>query len=168
MAARMFNARASMGLGDVPFVGIPAVVRRHRRSGRQEIELGEGLCGGYRSCSFDRRRAAAAIEELVSRMKGKVELNDSLLWWVAGGFDAITLVAKAVEVTGSPDSASIIKYWNTLNPYPGYFGDYTFTPEQHNGYPTKDIVMSEAGSAKGGACDRTGVCLIAPAAVRLR
>jgi branched-chain amino acid transport system substrate-binding protein len=83
-------------------------------------------------------------------MKGKVELNDTLLWWVAGGVDAINLIAKAVEMTGSTASADIIKYWNTLNKYPGYFGDYTFTPDQHNGYPTDEIVMSEASSARDG------------------
>ncbi len=152
MAARMFNARASMGW-DVPFVGHPSLSSGDiaglvdKKSNWEKV-----YAVGYRSCSFDQAgKLPPRSEELVSRMKGKVELNDSLLWWVAGGFDAITLVAKAVEVTGSSDSASIIKYWNTLNPYPGYFGDYTFTPEQHNGYPTKDIVMSEASSAKGGA-----------------
>ena len=49
------------------------------------------------------------------------------------------------------DSEGIIKYWNTLSKYPGYFGNYTFTPTQHNGYPTDEIVMSEASTAKNGA-----------------
>ncbi|WP_315832063.1 ABC transporter substrate-binding protein [Bradyrhizobium prioriisuperbiae] len=152
MAARMFNARAQMGW-DVPFVGHPSLSSGdiagliEKKSNWEKV-----YAVGYRSCSFDQAgKLPPRSEELVSRMKGKVELNDSLLWWVAGGFDAITLIAKAVEATGSSDSAEIIKYWNSLNPYPGYFGDYTFTPEQHNGYPTKDIVMSEASSAKGGA-----------------
>jgi len=39
---------------------------------------------------------------------------------------------------------------NSLSKYPGYFGDYTFTPTQHNGYPTDEIVMSEASTAKNG------------------
>ena len=152
MAARMFNARAQMGW-DVPFVGHPSLSSGdiagliEKKSNWEKV-----YAVGYRSCSFDQAgKLPPRSEELVNRMKGKVELNDSLLWWVAGGFDAITLIAKAVEATGSSDSAEIIKYWNSLNPYPGYFGDYTFTPEQHNGYPTKDIVMSEASSAKGGA-----------------
>ena len=77
-------------------------------------------------------------------------MNDSLLWWVAGGIDAIELIAKAVEENGSTENAGIVKYWNTLSKYPGYFGDYTFTPTQHNGYPTDEIVMSAANSAKNG------------------
>ena len=31
-----------------------------------------------------------------------------------------------------------------------FFGDYTYTPTQHNGYPTDEIVMSEASTAKNG------------------
>ena len=88
----------------------------------------------------------ARNEELVAKLKGKVDLTDTLLWWVAGGIDAVNLVAKAVE-GGSSSSADIIQYWNSLNKYPGYFGDYTFTPDEHNGYPTDDIVMSAASTA---------------------
>ncbi len=152
MAARMFNARAQMGW-DIPFVGHPSLSSGDIAGLIEKKSNWEKVYAiGYRSCSFDQAgKLPPRSEELVNQMKGKVELNDTLLWWVAGGVDAINLVAKAVEATGSSDSAEIIKYWNSLNPYPGYFGDYTFTPEQHNGYPTKDIVMSEASSAKGGA-----------------
>ncbi|HEY4958796.1 MAG TPA: hypothetical protein VII31_13370, partial [Caldimonas sp.] len=52
---------------------------------------------------------------------------------------------------GSTAGEGIIKYWNGLTRYPGYFGDYTFTPTQHNGYPTDEVVMSEASSARNGA-----------------
>jgi branched-chain amino acid transport system substrate-binding protein len=34
--------------------------------------------------------------------------------------------------------------------YPGYFGEYTFTPTEHNGYPGQDVVMSAASTAKDG------------------
>jgi len=82
--------------------------------------------------------------------KANVAMNDTLMWWIAGGIDAIELIAKAVAESGSTDSAGIIGYWNTLAKYPGFFGDYTFTPSQHNGYPTDEIVMSEASTAKNG------------------
>jgi len=59
-------------------------------------------------------------------------------------------IAKAVAESGSTESEGIVKYWNTLSKYPGYFGTYTFTPTQHNGYPTDEIVMSEASTAKNG------------------
>ena len=61
------------------------------------------------------------------------------------------MVAKAVEATGSSTSEAIIGHWNGLAKYNGYFGDYSFNPNQHNGYPTADVVMSAASSAKDGA-----------------
>ena len=45
----------------------------------------------------------------------------------------------------------IIKYWNSVKKFPGYFGDYTWSPTEHNGYPGDDVVMSDASSAKNGA-----------------
>ncbi len=63
---------------------------------------------------------------------------------------AIELIAKAVAESGSTDSAGIITYWNTLSKYPGYFGNYSFSPTEHNGYLTEEIVMSEASTAKNG------------------
>jgi len=38
-----------------------------------------------------------------------------------------------------------------LNFYPGVFGDISFTPERHDGYPDEGIVMVEANSLKNGA-----------------
>ena len=68
-----------------------------------------------------------------------------------GGVDTVNLVVKAIETTGSSSGPDIIGYWNSLRQYPGYFGDYTFTPDQHNGYPTEEVVMSEASTARDGA-----------------
>jgi branched-chain amino acid transport system substrate-binding protein len=152
MEARMFNARATMKW-DVPFVGHPSM------SSGDVVNLVEKrenwnrvYAVGYRSCSFDANgKLPPRSQDLVDRLKGKVTLADTLLWWVAGGIDAVNLVAKAIETTGSSSSADIVGYWNSLRKYPGYFGDYTFTPEQHNGYPTEDVVMSEASSARDGA-----------------
>jgi branched-chain amino acid transport system substrate-binding protein len=107
---------------------------------------------GYRSCSFDAAgRLPPRSQAFVDQIKGKVELSDSLLWWVAAGVDAVHLVAKAVDVTGSSAGPDIIGYWNSLQNYPGLFGDYSFTPDQHNGYPTGAVVMSEASTARDGA-----------------
>ena len=33
----------------------------------------------------------------------------------------------------------------------GVYGDISFTPEQHNGYPQNEVVMSRANSQKDGA-----------------
>jgi branched-chain amino acid transport system substrate-binding protein len=69
----------------------------------------------------------------------------------AGADAGYPQVAEAVEATGSSAPDAIIGYWNSLRAYPGIFGTYTWTPEQHNGYPTSEVVMSQANSQKDGA-----------------
>jgi branched-chain amino acid transport system substrate-binding protein len=152
MEARMFNTRAAMGW-DVPFVGHPSMSSGDVANLIEKKSNWEKVYAvGYRSCSYGADgKLPPRNQELVERLKGKVNLADTLLWWVAGGIDAIDLIAKAVAETGSTSSESIIKHWNGLAKYPGYFGDYTFTPTEHNGYPTEDVVMSEASSARDGA-----------------
>ena len=150
MDARLFNTRATIGW-DVPFVGHPSMSSGEIGNLVEKKANWEKVYAiGYRSCSYDDTgKLPPRSQELVERLKGKVSLSDTLLWWVAGGIDAVNLVAKAVE-TGSSSSEDIIKYWNSLKKYPGYFGDYTFSSTEHNGYPTEDVVMSAASTAKDG------------------
>jgi branched-chain amino acid transport system substrate-binding protein len=79
-----------------------------------------------------------------------VNLKDTLLWWVSCGVDAVNLVADAVNATGSTANEAIIKHWNGLTQWPGYFGSYSFTATNHNGYPEPDVVMSDASSGRNG------------------
>ena len=152
MIARLLNTRAAMAW-DVPFVGHPSLASGDVAGLITSPANWEKVYAvGYKSCSYDAAgKLPARSQELVDRLAGKVNLSDSLLWWVAAGFDAITLVAKAVEATGSTDSEALIAHWNGLQGYPGYFGDYSFSASQHNGYPTDEVVMSAANSAKTGA-----------------
>ena len=151
MDARLFNTRASMGW-DVPFVGHPSMASGEIAGLLTKPENWKKVYAvGYRSCSYDGQgKLPAHSQELVDRLQGKVALDDTLLWWVAGGYDAVRLVAEAVKQTGSSASADIIGHWNSLKQYPGYFGTYTFSQTEHNGYPTADVVMSEASSARNG------------------
>jgi branched-chain amino acid transport system substrate-binding protein len=150
MDARLFNTRATMGW-DVAFVGHPSMSSGDVKGLLDKPANWQKVYAvGYRSCSVDANgKLPPRNEEFVARLKGKVNLSDTLLWWVAGGVDAINLIAKAVE-NGSTSSEDIIKYWNNVKKYPGYFGDYTFSPTEHNGYPGDDVVMSDASSAKDG------------------
>jgi branched-chain amino acid transport system substrate-binding protein len=152
MEARMFNARATLQW-DVPFVGHPSMSSGDVANLVDKRENWNKVYAiGYRSCSFDASgKLPPRSQEFVDRVKGKINLSDTLLWWVAGGVDAVNLVVKAIETTGSSSGPDIIGYWNSLRQYPGYFGDYTFTPDQHNGYPTEEVVMSEASTARDGA-----------------
>ena len=152
MDARMFNSRAAMNW-DVPFVGHPSMSSGEIAGLVEKPDNWKKVYAiGYKSCSYDTAgRLPPKSEELVARLlKANIVINDTLLWWVAGGIDAIELIAKAVAESGSTSSEGIVKYLNTLSKYPGYFGTYTFTPTQHNGYPTDEIVMSEASTARNG------------------
>lgn len=151
MDARLFNTRANMGW-DVAFVGHPSMSSGEIARLVEKPENWKKVYAvGYRSCSYDDSgKLPPRSEELVEKLKGKVDLNDTLLWWVAAGVDAIDLIAKAIAETGSTDNQGIIKYWNSVKAYPGYFGDYTWSEDNHNGYPGKDVVMSDASSAKNG------------------
>jgi len=152
MEARMFNTRAAMNW-DVSFVGHPSLSSGEIAGLVEKPANWEKVYAiGYKSCSYDAAgKLPAKTQDLVDRLtKAKVAMNDTLLWWIAGGVDAIELFAKAVETSGSTDGAGIIAYLNSLAKYPGYFGNYTFTPTQHNGYLTEEVVMSEARSAKNG------------------
>ena len=61
------------------------------------------------------------------------------------------MIAETMKSVG-PEPAQIVGYLNKLKGFPGvFYGDITFTPEQHNGYPDDEVVMVEANSLKDGA-----------------
>lgn len=152
MDARLFNTRARMGW-DVPIVGHPSLASGEiaglvEKSGNWD----KVYAVGYRTCSYDEAgKLPARSADFVARLKGKVDLADTLLWWVAAGYDAVNLVAKAVEETGSTTSEAIVKNWNAISRYPGIFGEYSYTAQNHDGYPVADVVMSAANSGRDGS-----------------
>jgi branched-chain amino acid transport system substrate-binding protein len=92
-------------------------------------------------------RTAAFLDRLKS---AKVEVADTLLWWIAVGYDTPRMAAEAMK-NGGAEPEKIVSYLNNLKSYPGIFGDVSFTPERHDGYPDEGIVMVEANSLKNGA-----------------
>ena len=150
--SRIINTRAQMGW-DVPIVGHPTLGSGEVKALLARPENWEKVyMVGYRSCSFDAEgKLPPRTADFVRRIAGKITLSDTSLWWVACGYDAVHLAAQAVGETGSTESAKIIEHWNSLRGHPGIFGDYTFTPTEHNGYPGEDVVMSLANSNREGA-----------------
>ena len=152
LLSRLMNARAAMGW-EVPIAGHPSLGSGDIRNLVDKPGNWDDVFAvGYRSCSFDAAgKLPARSAAFVQLLEGKVDLRDTALWWVACGYDAVNLVAVAVDATGASTSDAIVAYWNGLKKYPGVFGDYTFSAAQHNGYPTDDVVMSRANSQKDGA-----------------
>ena len=152
LISRLMNTRANMGW-DVPFIGHPAM-----GSG----EVGQLIAKptnwektyilGFKNCSYGADgKLPDHVQAFVDQTKGKIDLNDTILWWVVCGVDAINIIAAAVRETGSTDPAQIIGFWDTVTKYPGLYATYTWSKDQHNGLPTSDIVMSEANSQRLGA-----------------
>lgn len=150
--ARLMNARGRIGW-DVAFSGHPAMGSGDVAHLLEKPQYWEKVyIVGYKNCSYNAEgKLPQRTQDFVDALKGKVTLTDTSLWWVAEAVDAVNLVAEAVAKTGSSGSESIIGYWNTLKNWPGKFGDYTFSPTQHNGYPTDEVVMSKANSFRDGA-----------------
>jgi branched-chain amino acid transport system substrate-binding protein len=77
-------------------------------------------------------------------------MSDTLLWWIGVGYDTPYMLAEAIKAVGT-DTEKLAGHFNQLNDFAGVYGDISFTPEQHDGYPDKQVVMVEANSLKDGA-----------------
>jgi branched-chain amino acid transport system substrate-binding protein len=152
MIARLLNARGAMGW-DVPFVGHQAMGSGEVGHLLQKPEYWNNVFNeGFKNCSLDAAgKLPARTQDFVDQARGKMSLVNTSLWWIVSAVDAIQLVAEAVRKTDSSSSEAIIGYWNTLTKYPGLFADYTFSPTQHNGFPSDELVMSVASSEHDGA-----------------
>ncbi len=153
LLSRLMNARRALRW-NVPIVGHPSL-------GAEEIR---GLLDrpgnwervfmvGCRSCSVGEdgklpERSRAFVAKLAA---AKLALHDTSLWWVACGYDAVRLIAAAVESGGDSTPSAITGALEQMAEYPGMFGDYSFCPGNHNGYPQAEVVMSSANSQRDGA-----------------
>ncbi|MGG5822363.1 ABC transporter substrate-binding protein [Falsiroseomonas sp. HW251] len=152
LISRIMNTRANLGW-DVPLIGHPAM-----GSG----EVGQLIAKpenwqktyilGFKNCSYGADgKLPAHVQAFVDGVRGRINLEDTTLWWVAAGVDAINIIAKAVQESGGTDPAAIIGFWNSVRSYPGLYASYTWSVENHNGLPQGDLVMSEANSLRQGA-----------------
>ena len=92
-------------------------------------------------------RTNAFLDRLKS---AKIDMGDTLLWWIALGWDTPNMIAEAIKAVG-PEPEKLVGYLNQLKNFPGVYGDMSFTPDRHDGYPDEQVVMVEANSLKDGA-----------------
>lgn len=149
--SRILNTRAALSW-DVAVAGQPTLGSGQTRALLDRPENWQKVYQtNFRSCCYgEDGRLPAPTAELVARLRAaKVETSDTLLWWIAAGYDIAALVAAAVRHAGeAPDRMAA--YWNSAGPFAGVFGRYSWAPQQHNGYPDDDVVMSEANSFRDG------------------
>jgi branched-chain amino acid transport system substrate-binding protein len=150
--ARIINTRAQMGW-DVPIVGQTTLGSGQTKALLDKPEYWEKVySNNFRPCSYDASgKLPPRTQEFVARLrKEKIDMGDTLLWWIAIGYDGPHMVADAVRHAGSTPK-EIAGYWNTLKAWPGVNGHITFTPTNHNGYPDDEVVMVQANSFRDGS-----------------
>jgi branched-chain amino acid transport system substrate-binding protein len=150
--ARILNTRGEMGW-DVPVVGQTTLGSGQTKALLEKPENWNKVYqNNFRPCSYDASgklppRTAAFVDKLRAN---KIEMGDTLLWWIAIGYDTPNLIAAAVKEAGSTPE-EITKYLNGVKNYPGIYGTFSWTPELHNGYPDDEVVMCAANSFRDGA-----------------
>lgn len=151
--ARLINARAEANW-TAPIVGHPAL-----GSGAiKPLLTAPGNWNavyniGYKQTSFD--KAGKLPDEtskfLAAVVAKKVRIDDTTLWWIAAGYDAVQLIRRGYEAAGSSKPEDVKKALESLRGFAGAYGRYTYTAANHNGYDVNDIVMNRADSFKDGA-----------------
>ncbi len=150
--ARIINTRSQMGW-DVPIVGQTTLGSGQTKALLDKPEYwAKVYSNNFLPCSYNASgKLPPATEAFVDRLRSaKIDMSDTLLWWIAIGYDGPRMVADAVQHAGS-DPKQMAAYWNTLKSWPGVNGHISFTPTQHNGYPDDEVVMIQANSFRDGA-----------------
>jgi branched-chain amino acid transport system substrate-binding protein len=150
--SRIINTRGNMGW-DVPIVGQTTLGSGQTKALLEKPEYWAKVYpNNFRNVCYGQdgklpERTAAFVDRLT---KAKIDMSDTLLWWIALGYDSPRMIAEAMKAVG-PEPQQIVGYLNKLKGFPGVYGDISFSSDQHNGYPDEEVVMVEANSLKDGA-----------------
>jgi branched-chain amino acid transport system substrate-binding protein len=149
--SRILNTRGAMGW-DVPVVGQTTLGSGQTRALLEKPEnWNKVYSNNFRNCCYVEGKLPARSQEYVDRLKAaKIQFGDTLLWWVAMGWDGAQTMAEALRAVGTK-AEDIVAYWNKVTNWPGVYGTITWTPEQHNGFPDAEVVMCEVNSLRDGA-----------------
>jgi branched-chain amino acid transport system substrate-binding protein len=150
--SRIINTRGQMQW-DVPVVGQTTLGSGQTRALLEKPEYWAKVYpNNFRPvCYSPDGRLPDRTTGFLDRLKrAKIDLNDTLLWWVGVGYDSPYLIAEAMMNVGT-EPEQVVGYLNKLKGYPGVYGDISFTPERHDGYPDEEVIMVEANSLQNGA-----------------
>ncbi|MEO6839562.1 MAG: ABC transporter substrate-binding protein [Bradyrhizobium sp.] len=150
--SRIINTRGQMGW-DVPIVGQTTLGSGQTRDLLEKPEYWAKVYpNNFRPvCYAGGGKLPDRTTAFLDRLKSaKIDVADTLLWWIAVGYDTPRMVAEAMKSSGT-EPEQIVGYLNKLKGYPGVYGDISFTSDEHNGYPDDEVVMVEANSSKNGA-----------------
>jgi branched-chain amino acid transport system substrate-binding protein len=150
--SRIINTRGDMGW-DVPIVGQTTLGSGQTKALLEKPEYWAKVYpNNFRTVCYAPGgkipdRTAAFLDRLKS---ANIDMGDTLLWWIALGYDSPRMIAEAMKNVGA-EPEQVVAYLNKLKGFPGVYGDISFAPDQHNGYPDDEVVMVEANSLRDGA-----------------
>ena len=150
--SRIINTRGQMGW-DVPIVGQTTLGSGQTAALLEKQDFWAKVYpNNFRPVCFDSKdKLTDRTNAFLDRLKSaKIEMGDTLLWWIAMGYDSPYMIGEAMKSVGT-EPEKIVGYLNQLKNFPGIYGDISFTPDRHNGYPDEQVVMVEANSLKEGA-----------------
>jgi branched-chain amino acid transport system substrate-binding protein len=150
--SRIINTRGQMGW-DVPIVGQTTLGSGQTKALLEKPEYWAKVYpNNFRPvCYAAGGKLSDRTSAFVDRLRSaKIDMSDTLLWWIALGYDSPRMIAEAMKSVG-PEPEAIVGYLNKLKEFPGVYGDISFAADRHDGYPDNEIVMVEANSLKDGA-----------------
>ncbi len=149
--SRICNTRGALNW-DVPIVGQTTLGSGQTKALLEKPEYWNKVySNNFRQVCYINGKLLPKAEEFVARLKkAKIEFSDTLLWWVAVGWDSALVIGDTLKAVGTK-SDDIVGYMNKVKDRPGIYGTVTWTPEQHNGFPDSEVVMCEVNSLKDGA-----------------
>src|SRR5580704_302398 len=150
--SRIINTRGQMGW-DVPIVGQTTLGSGQTKALLDKPEYWAKVYpNNFRPVCFSGEgKLPERSNAFVDRLKSaKIDMNDTLLWWIAVGYDSPRMIADVIKAVGT-EPAKMVDYLNKMKGFPGVYGDISFTPESHDGYPDEEVVMVEANSLREGA-----------------
>ena len=150
--SRIINTRGQMAW-DVPICGQTTLGSGQTKALLEKPEYWAKVYpNNFRPVCYDStgklpERARAFVDRLRTQ---KIDMSDTLLWWIGVGYDTPYLLAEAIKSVGT-ETAALQGYLNKLKKFAGVYGNISFTAENHDGYPDDEVVMVEANSLKDGA-----------------
>jgi len=150
--SRIINTRGQMGW-DVPIVGQTTLGSGQTKDLLEKPEYWAKVYpNNFRPvCYAPGGKLSDRTSAFLDRLKSaKIDMGDTLLWWIALGYDSPHMIGEAMKNVGTEPEA-VVGYLNKLKGFPGVYGDISFTADKHDGYPDDEVVMVEANSLKDGA-----------------
>ncbi|MBS0241268.1 MAG: ABC transporter substrate-binding protein [Proteobacteria bacterium] len=151
--ARIINTRADLNW-DVPIVGQTTLGSGQTKALLAKPENWQKVYpNNFRPVCYDTNdKLTPQTADFLQRLtKANVAYADTLLWWIACGYDGIKLLAEALREGGTAAN-DVSAYFNSkVKNWKGVYGTISFSPEQHNGFADSDVIMCQANSLKDGA-----------------